>query len=55
MAATITSTRCQDWPALRLENGAVGLTIVPALGGKIIALDDLRRGDPGSGRTPSFP
>ena len=35
-------TRCEDWPALRLENGAVGLTVVPALGGKIVAvLEDL--------------
>jgi hypothetical protein len=44
MAARITPTRCEDWPALRLVNGAVGLTVVPALGGKIVALDDMRPG-----------
>jgi hypothetical protein len=44
MSMSLTETLWHDWPAYHLENGVVRVLIVPALGGKLAALDSLRTG-----------
>lgn len=45
MPATLARTLWrQDWPALRLENPALRVEVVAALGGKVVAVDSLRTG-----------
>lgn len=54
-ALRVQEIREQGFPALRLENGPLALTLVPDLGGKIAAWEDRRRGLSWLWRNPDLP
>ncbi|MCS6962805.1 MAG: hypothetical protein NZM16_02000 [Thermoflexus sp.] len=54
-ALHIEETTEDGLPALRVENGPLALTIIPALGGKIAAWEDRRRGLSWLWRNPYLP
>jgi galactose mutarotase-like enzyme len=44
MDATLAATSWGPWPALRLEDDTLGVTLVPAAGGRVVSLRDRRTG-----------
>jgi hypothetical protein len=44
MGARVTQTAWGPWPALRLEDEAMAVTVVPQVGGRVVSLADVRTG-----------
>lgn len=44
MAARVVEAAWGPWPAFRLEGPAIGVTVVPAVGGRVVSLVDRQRG-----------